>query len=96
MKIQSNYSTITKQLQQKIYKELSEAATRYYDAKFFKKTIPNKTIREYVIARERAACILGKAYAEKVRDLSYKDEEKRVAILSFPHMTCEISKLTWQ
>jgi len=51
---------------QKIYKELSETATRYYDAKFFKKEVPQKILKEYVMAREQALIVANKEYVEKV------------------------------
>ena len=55
---------------QKIYKELSEAATRYYDAKFFKKGVPQKILQEYVISRERASTMAGKKYVKTVIEQS--------------------------
>ena len=59
-----------KNTSQKIYKELSEAATRYYDARFFKKEVPQKTLQEYVIARERASTMAGKKYVKTVDEQS--------------------------
>lgn len=61
------YDAIT---EQKIYKELSEPATRFFDQQLHKKHVSQKIVYEFVLARERAAILKDKAYVERVVEQS--------------------------
>jgi len=66
---QKIYDAIT---EQKIYKDVSEPCTRFWNATFFKDAVPQKTAQEYVVARERGAVLKGRAWVERVDEQSKK------------------------